>query len=230
MRGVAVVLVAAGSGTRLGARIPKAFVPLGGRPLYLHSLATFRSLPEVRQIVVVTPVEHPPLVLRRGESAVPGGARRQDSVLEGLKAVDPKWGLVLVHDAARPFVSKSLIRRVIRAAERDGAAVAAVPVRDTIKRANSRGIIKETVAREELWSAQTPQGFRRSVLWRAYQDGHGIEDATDDVQLVERAGGRVRVVEGEAANLKITSRGDLQVAEVILQHLVSDRRRRPGSL
>jgi 2-C-methyl-D-erythritol 4-phosphate cytidylyltransferase len=205
----AVVLLAAGLGTRLGGRTPKAFRTLGGVPLYRHALETFRSMREVRQVVLVVP--------RGMKGGVAGGARRQDSVLNGLREVDPASDVVLVHDAARPFVGADLVRRVIKGALKHGAAIPGLPLRDTLKLLDANGLVADTPSREGLWAVQTPQGFRKGVLEAAYAAGHGIQDATDDAQLVERAGGKVIVVEGNPENFKITSKIDLDRAEDYLR-------------
>jgi 2-C-methyl-D-erythritol 4-phosphate cytidylyltransferase len=226
---VSVILLAAGLGRRMGGKRPKAFLTLGGKPLYLHSLETFRSVREVRQIVLVVPkgvripggVEGPALseldIVRRVE----GGLRRQDSVQNGLREVDPASDVVLIHDAARPFVTPDLARKVIRGALEHGGAVPGLPVRDTLKKRGEEGLIQATLDRNSLWSVQTPQGFRKGILEAAYASGHGVEDATDDAQVVERAGGAVAIVEGNAENFKITSKSDLSLAEDYY------RRRRP---
>ena len=196
----------------MGGRVPKAFLLLGGRPLYLHSLETFLALREVREVVVVVPKG------MKLPGTVQGGRRRQDSVLKGLRATDPSSDLVLVHDAARPFVTPGLIRRVIRAAARAGAAVPGMPVGDTIKLVGRGSRVRRTLDRSELCAVQTPQGFRRAALVSAYAAGHGRRDATDDAQVVERAGGIVAVVNGIPENFKITSRSDLIRAEDYFQY------------
>lgn len=224
---VAVILLAAGSGKRLGFKIPKAFARLAGRPLYEHSLRVFRALSEVRQTVVVVP-RNAPLGPPRGVDWVIGGARRQDSVQAGLGVVRPECSIVLIHDAARPFVKPDLVRRVIAGVRRQGGAVAALPSPDTLKRVGKGGRILETPERSTLWAAQTPQGFRREILLRAYERGLAIEDATDDSQVVERGGGRVVVVEGDPANFKITSRGDWERAEFFLRRKGPGRPERSG--
>jgi len=147
---------------------------------------------------------------------VAGGVSRQASVREGLKAVPPDADAVVVHDAARPLVQPVLIERALTALRDADGAICAVPVTDTLKRARD-GAIVETVPRDELWRAQTPQAFRASVLRRAHEWGaaEGV-DATDDAMLVERAGGNVVVVEGDPRNLKITTRDDLVVAGALL--------------
>jgi 2-C-methyl-D-erythritol 4-phosphate cytidylyltransferase len=218
----AVLLVAAGEGRRLGARVPKALVPLAGRPLFLHSLATFGRLPFVREVALVLPEAWIERVRRtwareldrfRVTACVPGGARRQDSVLAGLRA--SRSPLVLVHDAARPLVSAEAVTDLARAAARHGAAVLAAPAVDTVKLVDRRGWVVSTPDRSTVWLAQTPQGFRRRVLEAAYARSGG-RDATDDVQLVERLGGRVAVVPSTGPNFKVTTREDLARADEIL--------------
>ena len=204
---VSVVLLAAGLGRRMGASKPKAFLSLGGRPLFSHSHQTFLSMKEIRQVVLVVP---PGIGV---EGGVIGGARRQDSVLRGLREVDSDADVVLIHDAARPFVTPEVVRRVIRAAIRHGGAVPGVPVRDTLKRLGAKGFVLNTLDREGLWAIQTPQGFRKGILEAAYASGHGRRDATDDAQIVERAGGRIAIVDGNPENFKITSKIDLDHAE-----------------
>ncbi len=218
----AVIVAAAGEGRRLGARLPKALVPLAGRPLFLHSVLAFAKLSFVREIVLVLPGAWIERVRRAhgGEldrlkvrAMVPGGARRQDSVRAGLAAT--RAGVVLVHDAARPLVTARAARAVALAAARHGAAVLAAPAVDTIKVADRRGRVVATPDRATVWHAQTPQGFRREVLARAYRKA-GRARATDDAQLVERAGGTVVVVPGDASNFKVTTREDLARAEKVL--------------
>jgi 2-C-methyl-D-erythritol 4-phosphate cytidylyltransferase len=216
------ILAAAGEGRRLGSRLPKALVPLAGTPLFLHSLRTFAGLPFVREIAIVLPPEWVDRIRkqlgRRLESLkvttlVPGGARRQDSVRIGLDAIASP--LVLVHDAARPLVTREAITQVARVAARHGAAVLAHAAVDTIKIADARGRVVSTPDRSRVWHAQTPQGFRRSVLLHAYQV-NGRREATDDVQLVERAGGSVRIVPGPPSNFKVTTPEDLSRAGGLL--------------
>ncbi len=218
----AVIVAAAGEGRRLGSRLPKALVPLAGFPLFLHSVRTFARLPFVREIALVLPAGWVDRVRRRHGFAlarckvtalVPGGSRRQDSVRAGLEAT--RSPLVLVHDAARPLVTAAAVREVARAAARHGAAVLASPAVDTVKIVDGRGRVVETPDRSRVWHAQTPQGFRREVLETAYRR-NGRRAATDDVQLVERMGGRAVVVPGTASNFKVTSPEDLARAEKVL--------------
>jgi len=210
---VSVILLAAGMGVRMGGARPKAFLTLGGRHLYQHSLGVFRSMKEVGQVVLVVP--------KGRRDGVEGGPRRQDSVANGLREVNPASDVILVHDAARPFITPEVVRKVIQGALEHGGAVPGVPVRDTLKRVGDLGRVEATLDRTGLWAVQTPQGFRKGVLEAAYAAGHALEDATDEAQIVERAGGTVVVVEGLPENFKITSKIDLLLAENYLS-----RRRR----
>ena len=222
-----VILAAAGEGRRLGSRLPKALVPLAGTPLFLHSLRVFAGLPFVREIAVVLPAPWVERIRRelgkrletlKVTTLVPGGARRQDSVRIGLDAL--RSAIVLVHDAARPMITRDAITRVVRATARHGAAVLAHAAVDTIKIADPRGRVVSTPERAQVWHAQTPQGIRREIFLNAYK-GNGRLDATDDVQLVERAGGKVVIVPGPPTNFKVTTPDDLTRAEGLL-----DRSRR----
>ena len=215
------VVVAAGDGRRLGHERPKAFVKLGGRPLLAHAIELFEAHPRVERMVVVVPRdwEEPTTLLAeelaagKVAAAVAGGRTRAESVAAGLAEVAGSATAILVHDAARPFAPAELVSRVLDAlADADGA-VPAVPVADTVKRVEG-GAVLETLDRSELRAVQTPQAFRAEVLRRAYAGTAGdIATATDCAQLVERAGGRVVVVEGDAANAKITGPDDLVRAE-----------------
>ena len=221
---ITAILLAAGLGRRMGAEIPKQFLPLGGRPLLRHALEGFERSAMVTGIVLVLRGEDMEYcrrsvldshTLRKVRALVPGGAERHQSVHAGLQATDPEDEIVLVHDAVRPFVSEDLLARVVDAAVEYGAAVPGMPVRETTKVVRS-GRIVETLDRSILQSAQTPQAFRRDLLLQAY----GLVDpetvATDDATLVERLGHEVRVVEGESQNVKITTPQDLEWAEWFL--------------
>ncbi len=211
------IIVAGGRGARLGASEPKQLLEIGGRSILQRSVDAFVAHPAVSEIVVVLPAE-----LTRGNVAIDagaklvriaaGGVRRQDSVAAGFRATSSDAGIVLVHDAARPFVSGELISRVIEAASAHGAAIPARQASDTVKRAPHAGArIVETIARETVWLAQTPQGFARAVLAKAVALGETV-DATDEAMLAERAGFAVHVVEGDERNVKITTAADLERA------------------
>ena len=223
MATVASVVVAAGEGRRLGAGAPKAFVTLAGRAMFLHSLEALAAVPGLaEQVLVVPPGTSAEARGRWGSefgrlrvsAVVEGGARRQDSAAAGFRALSPAAEIVLVHDAARPLLRTEDAARVAEAAGREGAALLAVPISDTVKREGAEGRVAETLDRRGLWRAQTPQGFRREVyaaaLALAERDG---THATDDAALVENAGGAVVLVEGDGSNLKVTTEADLRRAE-----------------
>lgn len=219
------LIVAAGSGERLGADRPKAWVALAGRPLLDWSLAAIAATPGVGHVVIAVPPG-----AGEGELVVPdaagtpvtlvaGGASRSQSVQRALAAA-PEGAVVLVHDAARPLVTPELAGAVIAALEVDAqadAAIAAAPVTDTIKRAGAELAVTETLRRDELWAVQTPQVFRRAALERALDVPEDVlAAATDDAWLVERTGGRVVLVHSPSTNMKVTTPVDLQVAELLL--------------
>jgi 2-C-methyl-D-erythritol 4-phosphate cytidylyltransferase len=218
------IVVAAGSGSRLGRGEPKAFVTLGGKTMLLrvlHSLARVRGI--VEAVVAVPAGMEPSARIEAAAAAppfpvkiVPGGAERHHSVRVALALVSAESELVLVHDAARPLAPPQMFERCLEAAARSGGAIAAIRVADTLKRVSS-GTITETVPRADLWQAQTPQVFRRDILVAAHQralDDGGV--ATDDAGLVERIGGTVTIVDGSALNLKITTPEDLEIAQALI--------------
>lgn len=221
---VAALVLAAGRGERLGASVPKAFLPLAGRPLVVRAIEALAARPEVERIVPVLPaadVARFRALARDFAGAdklaepVAGGDERQDSMRAGLAALPEGAELVAVHDAARPLVRPDDVGRVIAAAARTGAALLAVPVRDTLKRVRE-GRVVETLVRAECWAAQTPQVFRAALLREALAkaEAEGFV-ATDDAQLVERLGAPVEIVAGDPGNLKITWPEDVALAEAI---------------
>jgi 2-C-methyl-D-erythritol 4-phosphate cytidylyltransferase len=229
------LIVAAGSGERLGASQPKALVALAGRPLYEWSLLALRHVRGIEQIVIAMPpsdsdaasgwefaAQSLPQVL-----AVAGGQTRSESVRLALAAAGP-GDPVLVHDAARPLVTPALAESVIDAlgAHYDAdAAIAATPVTDTVKRVDDAGTVSETLSRSDLWAVQTPQVFRRAALERALDvPEQELARATDDAWLIERQGGRVIVVAASDENIKVTTALDLRVAALLL----ADRSDSPG--
>jgi 2-C-methyl-D-erythritol 4-phosphate cytidylyltransferase/2-C-methyl-D-erythritol 2,4-cyclodiphosphate synthase len=216
---VGVVIVAAGRGERFGGDRPKQMLDLGGRPLLQHSVQVFDRHPRVSEVVVVLPADWLGRAAEivgpstRPIRAVAGGRRRQDSVRAGVDALSRDVDVVLVHDAARPFVDGELIARVLGGVAEAGAAVPAVPARDTVKRRDgASGHVVSTLSRDEIWLAQTPQGFRREVLAAAFAGQEGGADATDDAMLVERTGRPVAIVPGDERNVKITTPDDLGAA------------------
>ena len=219
MKGVWAIIVAAGEGRRFGSA--KQFAALKGRPLLDWTVDAFEAHPEVGEIVLVLPDEkagarfidrYPKIT-----AVVRGGRRRQDSVRHGFARVRAGAGdVVLVHDGARPLVSREVISRVIREAGRRGAAIPAVPVEDTIKE-SVRGKVVRTVDRANLFRVQTPQGFSYAVLEKVLRRARLAKwAATDEAGLAERAGVEVRLVEGDPRNIKVTTPSDLKLAEVFL--------------
>ncbi len=227
MQDVAVVIAAGGSGKRMGGKTPKQFLPLGGAPILERTIAAFHSLRAVKEIVLVVPADcvsrAGALVRRAGfrkvALVVPGGKDRQASVFSGLEKCSFRSGIVLVHDAVRPFVRRDTILSVIRAAGKYGAAFPGVPVKDTItiESPGGKGFSAHTLRREQLWAVQTPQGFRFALLWDAHRKARadGFR-GTDDASLVERGGTRVKIVPGSDGNLKITTPDDRKLAEFLL--------------
>jgi 2-C-methyl-D-erythritol 4-phosphate cytidylyltransferase/2-C-methyl-D-erythritol 2,4-cyclodiphosphate synthase len=219
---VGAILAAGGIGARLGAGQPKQFLELDGRSMLERSLAVLATHPEVEEVVVALPDTHldpVPACLARPwpcpVRVVAGGKRRQDSVANAFAALAPSTTIVLVHDAARPFASPALVRRMILAAQLSGAAIPAVAATDTVKLGRDgegRRWVAATLPRQDVYLAQTPQAFRREVLAAALADGTAAEGATDEAGLVERMGGRVELVEGETTNVKITTPADLAAA------------------
>jgi 2-C-methyl-D-erythritol 4-phosphate cytidylyltransferase len=214
------ILVAAGRGERLGLDRPKAFARLGDEPLLAEPLRRLEASPWVDGIVVVAPPgwEEPAILLAEEEgcgkvhACVTGGETRSDSVRAGLAEVPADALVVLVHDAARPLVSDEVVERVLAPLSEgwDGV-VPGLPVGDTLKRVASDGGVLETVARDGLWAVQTPQAFAAGVLRRAHSPSNTVLQATDCARLVEAAGGRIRVVEGDPHLIKVTSKADLEM-------------------
>ena len=216
------ILLCAGRGERLGAGVPKAFVPLAGRPLFAWSLAALQRCDEVGAIVVVGPVATARELLAASGGSfdrivafIEGGAERQHSVARGLAALPPEHGMVAVHDAARALVTPALVARTLAAAHAHGAAIAAVPLGDTLKSVVG-GRITGTPSRAGLWCAQTPQVFRRDWLDAAH--AAATATFTDDAALVEALGHEVWIAEGDPLNFKITTAADLALAEAWLAH------------
>jgi len=217
------ILVAAGRGERMGAARPKAFLSLAGKPLLLWAAEAFAAAPSIDGLVAVVPASEQEeaaellAAIHKPMAVTAGGARRQDSVLEGLKqAPDGFDGIVLVHDAARPLVEVELIESVVAAARERGAALPVLALPDTIKKI-SDGRVVSTLDRSELAGAQTPQGFRHALLVRAYE--HAFRDRvelTDEAMAVERLGEAVVAVAGSARNRKLTTPEDLAWAELLL--------------
>jgi 2-C-methyl-D-erythritol 4-phosphate cytidylyltransferase len=225
-RDVGVVIVAAGHGRRFGTERPKQFQSLGHAPVLLHAIRPFASHPAIAHIVVVLSADDaaaPPEWLASLDDGrmriVAGGAERHDSVRAGFVALPIDCSIVLIHDGARPFPAAAMIDAGIAAARHGHGAIPALPICDTIKRADEFGRVLSTVDRHGLWTVQTPQAFPRALLERAHAAAAGDGPiATDDAALVERLGEPIDLIPGSPRNLKITTPHDLVLAEWYLEH------------
>jgi len=210
----------------MGGAVRKQFRLLGGVPLVVHSLRVLQASPVIDAIILAVPqadvaycqseiVEH--YRFTKVIRVVAGGQERQDSVRNALAVVDEQSEIVVVHDAVRPFLTERMLKEVVIAARAKGAAIIALPMRDTVKQVAADHVIERTVDRRPLWLAQTPQAFRRDWLQEAHQKAQ-LEDlaATDDAYLLERLGRPVTVVEGSGENIKVTRPEDLIIGEAIL--------------
>lgn len=217
----AVIIAAAGSSSRFKSQsYKKPFAPLANKAVWLHSAEKFLHRDDVKQVaLVISPEDREDFSFKFGANVaimgidvVEGGTQRADSIERALARVKADIDFIAVHDAARPCLAEEWIDNVFAAAEKSGAAILAIPVSSTLKRVAADHTIAETIARDNLWEAQTPQVFRRQLLLDAYAK-RGDFNATDDAQLVERIGHPVTVVAGSLMNLKITTREDLRLAE-----------------
>lgn len=232
----AVILPAGGKSSRFHDKhYKKPFAPLDNRAVWLHAAEKFLNRDDVKQFIVAIASEDQEWFQTKfganvailGVDVVEAGAERADSVQNALARVKPDVDFVAVHDAARPCIVDEWIGKVFAAAEQTGAAIFATPISGTVKRVGSGHVIDETVSRENLWEAQTPQVFRRELLLEAYAQ-RGDFTATDDAQLVERIGHPVTVVQGSSMNLKITTKEDLRLAEKALKALPKPKLKGPA--
>ena len=219
------IIPAAGSGTRMEGDIPKQFMELDSRPILAWTLEVFESWQGVDEIVVVVPANQEDRVaelvdtyrLKKVTQVVSGGPRRQDSVYNGLMAVGDEIDIVIVHDGVRPLVTPQILQSCAEVASRTGAAIAAVPIKDTIKEAGDDKTVLKTLDRGRLWSVQTPQAFSREILIKAMEQANQDSfTGTDEASLVERLNVPVSIVEGSYENIKITTPEDLLLAKFIL--------------
>jgi 2-C-methyl-D-erythritol 4-phosphate cytidylyltransferase len=218
------IIVAAGSGERLGAGMPKAFVRVAGVSLVAWSMRALEAAPSVGPVVVVAPpgAEREMAAAlgtgTRPHAIVPGGTSRQRSVAAGIAALPDGLDAIAVHDAARPLITPRMVERLVRGLASADGVVAAAPVADTLKRANADGTVGATVDRAGLWGAQTPQVFRASVLRSVFDDADDgeLDSATDCAGMAERRGIPIALIDPEAPNLKVTTPADLRLVEVLL--------------
>lgn len=228
---ISAIIPAAGQSSRMGLGKNKQFLLLSGKPVLAHTLTIFQASAEIEEIIIVAASGEEEycqreIVDRYGFSKVSqviaGGKERQDSVYQGILALQSDTDLVVVHDGARPFLTTEMISTAIQSSLNSDGAIAAVPVKDTIKIVNSEGIVKTTPCRDQIWSVQTPQTFRYSILRKAHEKARNEGFlGTDDASLVERTGGKIRVIPGSYENLKVTTPEDLIIGEAILKRRVT---------
>lgn len=227
MSKVTAIVVAGGSGKRMGMNIKKQYIILGEKEILAHTLEAFNEAECIDEIVVVVSEEEREIVQRdivdkykinKVSRIAAGGKERQDSVYNGLMATDESTDYVMIHDGARPFISRQLIERALEKTKEVDATVVAVPVKDTIKVVNlTEKAVENTPKRETLWSVQTPQSFKKEVLLKAYEfASKEALQVTDDSMLVEAYGKKVYIVEGEYNNIKVTTPEDLIIGNAIL--------------
>lgn len=226
MKNVAII-AAGGFGKRMGAEMPKQYLLLSGKPILSHTLSKFEDALSIDAIILVLPQNDidyvkGEIVDKHGISKITdmiaGGKERQDSVRNAIDLIDGDTDIVLIHDGARPFITTELINLSVERALEDGAVALGLPVKDTVKSVDDRGIIRKTLDRDTIWIAQTPQAFRREVICEAYRSAYKSNySATDDSCLVERLGIEVRIITGSSDNIKITTKDDIILGEALLR-------------
>ena len=227
MSKVTVLIPAAGTGKRMGKAPAKQFLTLGDKPILAHTLLAFQRAAEIDEIIPILSEEDLESCLgeiiegyhiTKVKTLVVGGKERQDSVANGLNKLEKDAAIILVHDGVRPFVTPEMIKETVDYAKRGECVAVGVPIKDTIKEVNDKGIVRSTLERSRLWAIQTPQAFPVRILKHAYEEALSKRlYGTDDATLVERAGGSVRIIMGSYENIKITTPEDLMVAEEILK-------------
>jgi len=227
MSKVTALIPAAGMGRRMGKAVAKQFLPLGDMPMLAHTLLTFQRASEIDEIIPILSREDMEICLKdiieqyhitKVKTLVVGGKERQDSVKNGLQKLEKDAAVVLIHDGVRPFVTHDMIKDTVDHARKGECVAVGVPLKDTVKEVNDKGVVVHTLERSRLWAIQTPQAFPVKILRRAYEDSYKQNlYGTDDATLVERTGGKVRVIMGSYDNIKITTPEDLLLAEEILK-------------
>ena len=224
---VSAIIVAAGKGARMHRKVRKQYLTISGRPILSHTLLAVDACPLIESLLLVVPREDfdfcrnsilSPLKLKKKITLVAGGPERQDSVYHGLLAIKEKEGIVVIHDGVRPFVRSETFSACIEAAKTAGACILGIPVSDTVKHVTASGTIDNTLNRDALWLAQTPQVFQYEIIFKAHEAARlSGYSGTDDALFVERLGHEVKIISGSRFNIKVTTPEDLKLAEAILQ-------------
>lgn len=224
---IVALIAAAGKGKRMNTRISKPFILISGKPILAYTLEKFEKCKLIDKIyLVVSPEEkeicHKNIILKynfsKVQELVDGGETRQDSIYNGLKALDKDADIVVIHDGARPLVEESIIQDSIEKAQEYGAAITVIPIKDTVKKSENNFFISKTLNREEIWRAQTPQTFKYDIILSAYHQAYKDKHlATDDAAIVESYGYKVKLIIGSEENIKITTPFDLIVADIFLK-------------
>lgn len=224
---IVALIAAAGKGKRMNTRISKPFIPIFGNPILAYTIEKFEKCKLIDKVYLTVNSEEKELCSRnviikynfsKVQELVDGGETRQDSVYNGLKALDKDTDIVVIHDGARPLIEETLIRDSIEKAQKYGAAIAAIPIKDTVKKSENNFFINKTLNREEIWRAQTPQTFKYDLILPAYHKAYKDKYlATDDAAILERYGHKVKLIIGSEENIKITTPFDIIVAENFLK-------------
>jgi len=224
---IVALIAAAGKGKRMNARINKPFIPIFGKPILAYTIEKFEKCKLIDKIYLLVNAEekeicHKNIILKynffKVQELVDGGKTRQDSIYNGLKALDKDTDIVVIHDGARPLVEATTIRDSIEKAQEYGAAIAVIPIKDTVKKSENNFFINKTLNREEIWRSQTPQTFKYDIILPAYHQAYKDKYlATDDAAIVERYGHKVKLIIGSEENIKITTPFDVIVAEIFLK-------------
>ncbi len=222
---ISLIIPAAGTGSRMGSAINKQYLELEGKPVLAHTIERFHRIPEIDEIIVVAAEKEldyckkavvEKYAFNKVKKVIPGGAQRQDSVYNGLLEASPNCDYVIIHDGARPFIKEEKIKEFIKTLRAENALVMGVPEKNTIKKIKDSFIIN-TIPREDVWEIQTPQGFSRELIFRAFKEGSGKYHLfTDDSSMVESLQVPVKIFQGDYLNIKITAPEDLKLGNAIL--------------
>lgn len=221
------IIVAAGKGTRMDDKMRKQYISLAGRPLLCHTLLAFNACTMINELFLVVPRKDvdfclkiilSPLKLQKKITLVPGGPERQDSVYNGLLAMEHKENIIVIHDGVRPFIKPDQIAACINGAKEFGACILGIPAYDTLKKVSNSGYIEKTIERDSIWLIQTPQAFQYELILKAHKIARQDEyTGTDDALLVERIGKDIKVIPGSKCNIKITTKKDLKFAKAMIE-------------